>query len=170
MLFHFVILGDCIDLDLGMENGQIQDNKITASSDTGQAKNGRLNKIGSWCAATSDSNPYLQIDLQTLHIICAVSTQGNPQGDQWVETYTLQVSTDGATWTNFTEFGQVKVCFVHYPQRIGSFYSCFYCALSCLKQSGPLAYYDQREVYYACEHAHINMRNSTRPLSIRIDQ
>ena len=104
------ILGDCIDLDLGMESGNIPDNNITASSAISQAKNGRLNNAGSWCADTADNNtPYLQIDLQTLHIICAVSTQGNSQADQWVETYTLQISSNGTTWTDYEEFGQVKV-------------------------------------------------------------
>ena len=44
-----------------------------------------------------------------MHIIYAVSTQGNPQADEWVVTYTLQVSTNGTTWTDYEEFGQVKV-------------------------------------------------------------
>ena len=57
----------------------------------------------------SDSSPYLQIDLQIPYIICAVSTQGNSQGSQWVESYTLQSSTDGTTWTDYKENGQVKV-------------------------------------------------------------
>ena len=92
-----------------MASGRIPDGNITASSAISQAKNGRLNNAGAWCASTSDVNPYLQIDLQTLHIICAVSTQGNSQADQWVETYTLQTSTNGTTWTDFEEFGQVKV-------------------------------------------------------------
>jgi len=97
-----------------MESGAIADNEITASTllnASTSAKNGRLNYTAgsSWCAATNDSNPYLQIDLQTLHIICAVSTQGNSQADQWVETYTLQSSTDGTTWTDYEEDGQVKV-------------------------------------------------------------
>ena len=69
-------------MDLGMESRSIPDSKIKASSvqnASTPASNSRLNlKSGSsWCAGTSDSNPYLQIDLQTLHIICAVSTQGN---------------------------------------------------------------------------------------------
>ena len=97
-----------------MENGRILDSGITASSEQSAntpAKNGRLNYTlgSSWCAATSDNNPYLQIDLQTLHIICAVSTQGNSQADQWVKTYKLKLSTDGSTWTNYKESGQVKV-------------------------------------------------------------
>ena len=85
LTFHTV--GDCVDLILGMENGVILDSKITASSvqsaSNTPAKNGRLNYASgsSWCAGTSDTNPYLQIDLQTLHIICAVSTQGNSQAD-----------------------------------------------------------------------------------------
>ena len=95
-----------------MEDRRILDTGINASSCRTPAKNGRLNYASgsSWCAGTSDTNPYLQIDLQTLHIICAVSTQGNSKEDQWVKTYTLQLSTDGITWTNYTELGgQVKV-------------------------------------------------------------
>ncbi len=97
-----------------MEGGSIPDSNITASSELNAntpAKNGRLNFASgsSWCAATSDTNSYLQIDLQTLHIICAVSTQGNSQADKWVTNYTLQSSTDGSTWKYYTEIGQVKV-------------------------------------------------------------
>ena len=97
-----------------MESLAIPDSRINSSSELNvntPAKNGRLNFIAgsSWCASTNDSNPYLQIDLQTLHIICAVSTQGNSHGDQWVETYNLQTSVDGITWTDYEEFGQVKV-------------------------------------------------------------
>ena len=98
-----------------MGSGTIPDSNINASSvqsASTPAKNGRLNYMSgsSWCAGTSDTNPYLQIDLQTLHIICAVSTQGNSQADQWVKTYTLQLSTNGTTWTDYKEGGQVKVC------------------------------------------------------------
>jgi len=97
-----------------METGSIPDNNITASSiqsASTPASNSRLNFASgsSWCAGTSDSNPYLQIDLQTLHIICAVSTQGNSQAEQWVKTYKLQLSTDGSKWTNYKEGGQLKV-------------------------------------------------------------
>ena len=95
-----------------MEDGRILDTRINASSSSTPAKNSRLNYASesSWCARTSDTNPYLQIDLKTLHIICAVSTQGNSNANQWVETYTLQLSLDGTTWTDYKESGgQVKV-------------------------------------------------------------
>ena len=114
VILTFHTIGDCVDLDLGMENGAIPDSKITSSSvqnASTPANNGRLNYTSgsSWCAVTSDTNPYLQIDLQTLHIICAVSTQGNSQADQWVKNYILQVSTDGTTWKDYKEGGQLKV-------------------------------------------------------------
>ena len=97
-----------------MESGSIRDNNITASSIQSAntpASNSRLNfaSRSSWCAGTDDRNPYLQIDLQTLHIICAVSTQGNSQAEQWVKTYKLQLSTNGSTWSDYKESGQVKV-------------------------------------------------------------
>ncbi|XP_022783225.1 uncharacterized protein LOC111324013 isoform X3 [Stylophora pistillata] len=106
--------GVCTDLNLGVGSGTIQDGHITSSSvqnASTPAKNGRLNYSSgsSWCAGTNDTNPYLQIDLQTLHIICAVSTQGNSQADQWVNNYTLQVSTNGTTWTDYREGGKAKV-------------------------------------------------------------
>ena len=111
------LLASCEQDTLGLADGYILDSQLIASSELNAktpAKNGRLNYTAgsSWCASTNDSNPYLQIDLQTLHIICAVSTQGNSQADQWVETYTLQSSTDGTTWNDYKEDGQVKVIYI----------------------------------------------------------
>lgn len=98
-----------------MSNGYILDRDITSSSVQNAStptKNARLNHVAgsSWCAATNDSEPYLQIDLEMLYIICAVSTQGNYLADQWVKTYMLQSSKDGMTWTDYQETGIVKVC------------------------------------------------------------
>ena len=92
----------------------IPDSWLTSSSKLDAnttAKNGRLNFTGgeSWCASSSDNYPYLEIDLQILHIICAISTQGNHQADQWVKTFGLQSSTDGKTWTNYTQDDQVSI-------------------------------------------------------------
>ena len=122
----------------------IPDSWLTSSSTLNAntpAKNGRLNYTAgqSWCASSSDNYPYLEIDLQTLHIICAVSTQGNHQADQWVKTFSLQSSTDGRTWTNYTDQVSVKVNTSHRlhpclnykiiksPSLIKSFFFCFRC-------------------------------------------
>ncbi|XP_067027504.1 receptor-type tyrosine-protein phosphatase S-like isoform X3 [Acropora muricata] len=104
----------CDQDSLGLENNVlIPDSWLTSSSLLNvntSAKNGRLNYTGqSWCASSGDNYPYLDIDLQILHIICAVSTQGSHQADQWVKTFSLQSSTDGRTWTNYTEDDQVSV-------------------------------------------------------------
>ena len=97
-----------------MENGLIPNERITASSaylDT-PAIFGRLNDVrGSWCTFRNDANKYLQIDLQSLHVICAVSTQGNPVGYWWVKKYTLESSIDNKTWTDYKENGLVKVSY-----------------------------------------------------------
>ena len=110
----FFLIGVCYDNELGMANGYIMDNETTSSSSqdaSTTAKNGRLNYTAgsSWCAGTNDTSPYLQIDLQVRHIICAVSTQGNSKADQWVKTYKLQSSNDGETWSMHKEQGLNKV-------------------------------------------------------------
>ena len=96
-----------------MENGLIPDERITASGAIPgyPASFGRLNDVrGSWCAYYWD-NGYLQIDLQSLHVICAVSTQGNSQYSWWVKKYTLESSIDNKTWTDYKENGLVKVSY-----------------------------------------------------------
>ena len=107
-------LGSCSDRPLGMETGEIFDGSITASSEENDtpAKNGRLNYNAgkSWCAGTQDNNPFLQIDLGTNFVLCAVATQGNSQAEDWVETYQLQTSNDGLNWTDYKEERQVRVC------------------------------------------------------------
>ncbi|XP_068677366.1 uncharacterized protein [Montipora foliosa] len=113
-LMFKLVTASCEQDALGLEKGFILDGQMTSSSDHSSntpAKNGRLNYTAglSWCASTNDSFPYLEIDLQSLHIICAVSTQGNSKADQWIKTYNLQSSTDGTTWTNYTEQGQVGI-------------------------------------------------------------
>ena len=118
-----------------MANGDIPASKITASSKLNPetpAKNGRLNYAAgpSWCARTNDNNPYLQIDLQSLHVICAVSTQGNSKADEWVETYSIQTSTDGVHWTDYDDDGHPKV-----SDNLGQqMFSCYECVCSFYEQ------------------------------------
>ena len=95
-----------------MESGLIPDERITASSaySWDPPSFGRLNDVrGSWCAVRV--NGYLQIDLQSLHVICAVSTQGRGVFRSWVKKYTLQLSTDHKRWTDYKENGLVKVSY-----------------------------------------------------------
>ena len=97
-----------------MENGLIPNERITASTAylDRPASFGRLNDVrGSWCAPRNNANKYLQVDLQSLHVICAVSTQGEGKNRHWVKKYTLQSSTDNKRWTDYKENGLVKVSY-----------------------------------------------------------
>ncbi|XP_046587172.1 discoidin domain-containing receptor 2 isoform X1 [Neodiprion lecontei] len=94
-------ISQCI-APLGMESGEIRDSDITASSsfDSGNVgpHRGRLRQEslgGAWCPKqqiTTDSKEWLEIDLHTVHMITATSTQGrfgNGQGVEFAENYVL---------------------------------------------------------------------------------
>ena len=93
------------------DGAKIANSKFSSSSDfnaSSPASNGRLNYTEgqSWCALSSDSTPYLEVDLGSVYILCAVATQGNSQGDQWVKTYQIKSSEDKSKWKPYTEKGQ----------------------------------------------------------------
>ena len=90
---------------LGMENGNITDTQITASSEyrtTGDnlyAYRGRLHlktardKKGAWAAGQLDENQWLQVDLRSYNAkVTGVATQGRQDARQWVTKYKLQFS------------------------------------------------------------------------------
>ena len=110
------VKGDCGDSAVGVfSDSKISDDKITSStvgnSANTPARNGRLSytKGSSWCASSSDQKPYLQFDLDDLYIICAVSTQGNSKGDQWVKSYQIGYSSDSEDWLIYREQNEEKV-------------------------------------------------------------
>ncbi|XP_071531085.1 discoidin domain-containing receptor 2-like isoform X2 [Panulirus ornatus] len=89
---------------LGMESGRIRDSQITASSSYDVSVTGPFSarlKIerhgGAWCpremVGIDNSKEYLEIDLETTHVISATESQGrfgNGQGVEFVETYMLE--------------------------------------------------------------------------------
>ena len=128
-----------------MENGVIPNSKITTSSKLNAgtpANNSRLNYVAgpSWCAQTNDNNPYLQIDLQSLHVICAVSTQGNSKADEWVETYTIQTSKDGVHWTDYDNDGHPKVSDNGGQEMLTCFVCLCVCVCVCVTFVNQLSY------------------------------
>ena len=96
-----------------MENGEIPDRQITASSqlDANHAANqGRLNlkatgnKAESWSAASSDPSQWLQVDLGSPNTkVTRVATQGRNDAPQWVTKYKLQYSNNGVNFHYYTE-------------------------------------------------------------------
>lgn len=103
-----------------MENGNIADTQITASSEYKNgghylpASQGRLhlkatagNRKGAWAARDKDVNQWLQVDLDSYYVrVTGVATQGREDSDQWVKNYKLQFSNDTETSSFQTYVGK----------------------------------------------------------------
>ena len=99
---------------LGMANGAITDEQISASSEhnptTHSLKFGRLFytlNSGAWVAKVSDDSQWIQIDLLRNNIkVTRLATQGRANYGQWVTSYKLQQSNDGTNFKYYREAGQ----------------------------------------------------------------
>ena len=93
----------------------IYDQRFSASSCSSSdcASNGRLNGQSAWIPSrNNNNNDYLQIDLGSVYVVCAVATQGNPSANDWTETYKIETSLDNVNWQWYQENNAVKVCMV----------------------------------------------------------
>ena len=118
---EFVFLPtECRIYPLGMENREIPNGAVTASStwipaagcEPWQARlnNPRtLGSYGSWSALQNATGQYLQIDLGKERVVNKIATQGRPSYDQWVTSYKLLFSSNGAKWNEYQNNGVVKV-------------------------------------------------------------
>ena len=96
---------------------RIPDNRITASTYVSSnyhpfygRLNGKRGSHGVWCSTNSDDRTgYLQVDMGSVHIICAVATQGATDGYTKVTSYKLKLSLDGSTYNFYMEDNTVKV-------------------------------------------------------------
>ena len=108
---------------LGMENGNITDTQITASSEwrrTGDnlyAYRGRLHLKaagdikGAWATGRLDKYQWLQVDLRSYHArVTGVATQGRQDARQWVKNYKLKFSffNEPGSFQTYKEKGQNK--------------------------------------------------------------
>ena len=104
---------NCFDYPVGVSSPAIiPDNQMTASSYTTtnhsscRAHNGRLNDTrgDGWCSEVPDSNnDWLQIDFNRKIQVCAVATQGDVSGNQWVTDFKLSYSSVGNVWTTYKD-------------------------------------------------------------------
>ena len=95
---------------LGMEDGRIKDDQITASSEHNHAHgptNARLNRpaqsgtTGAWSSKTNDQNQWIQADLLLHQRVVGVILQGRADNyNQYVTKYKVAYSRDGVTWQN----------------------------------------------------------------------
>lgn len=96
-----------------MENGEIRDEQITATSqheELSGPSNARLNfSPFGWVAKTNDLNQWLQVDFQQQAVITGISTQGRRELDQYVKSYTISFSDDGNNFPGYQAGGELKV-------------------------------------------------------------
>ncbi|XP_058476880.1 coagulation factor V [Solea solea] len=114
MEFYGCELDGC-SVPLGIENGLIEDHRITASSAASSWYSGpwkpslaRLDMQGSvnaWQAKHSDRNQWLQVELPHVQKITGIITQGAKSlgKEMYVMSYSLQYSDNGAHWTQYTD-------------------------------------------------------------------
>jgi len=91
---------------LGMEGGQIKPDQITASSqldDQHKPEDGVLNNPSAWKPDDTDVNPYIQIDLLEPTHVTGFITQGKPETNEFVTTYTVYFSNDGVNFLPYTD-------------------------------------------------------------------
>eukprot|EP00794_Sanderia_malayensis_P003261 gene3261-3742_t len=95
---------------LGMENFDIADSAITASSrrsPTTPPSSGRRNAVkafgldGAWCAATNDKNQWFRIDLGEFYNVGFIGLQGHPSANSYVTSFYLKFSPDGNRWVTY---------------------------------------------------------------------
>ena len=90
---------------------------MTASSmiRRGEAWLARLNNnwqiahAGAWIAQSRQAGEWLQIDLREDTIVTKLATQGRPGTTNWVTSYKILFSSDGAKWEEYKENDTVKV-------------------------------------------------------------
>ena len=82
----------------------------SSSSSSNPASDGRLNGARAWIpSSNNNNNDYLQIDLGSVYVVCAVATQGNPSANDWTKTYQIETSLDNVSWQWYEENDITKV-------------------------------------------------------------
>ncbi|XP_041467292.1 uncharacterized protein LOC121417622 [Lytechinus variegatus] len=98
-------------IPLGLENGDVIDTQITASSEdqTYKTATARLHGPQCWQPLIHDKLQWLQVDLLDAHLLTGLSMQGRVDEDYYVTAFSLKYSLMGTIWTVYKdEFKQVK--------------------------------------------------------------
>ena len=101
-----------------MENGEIPDSQISASSEYDAnhgAINSRLNfraqgrRQGAWSSRPNNLKQWLQVNFVRQATVTEILTQGRSNANQWVTSYTVSHSNDGLNFFAYRVNGVVKV-------------------------------------------------------------
>ncbi|XP_064412941.1 coagulation factor V [Latimeria chalumnae] len=111
---------DACSLPLGMENGAIEKNQISASSfyksflQSWEPSLARLNTEGytnAWQAESNNNDQWLQVDLLQFKKISGIITQGASSfgTEKFVRTFAVQHSSDGEKWIPYLKESTEKI-------------------------------------------------------------
>ena len=101
-----------------MENGEILDGQITASSEWNAnhgPANGRVNfkagggRTGAWSSLPNDLNQWLQVDFELQATVTEIMTQGRSDANQWVKSYAVTYSNNGVFFDAYQKNGTIMV-------------------------------------------------------------
>ena len=110
LLIFCVLISACISNPLGMEDGSITDNMITASSThaNGKASWGRLHySLGSWTSRVDSGYQWFQVNfVPEVKQITHIATQGNGRFWWWVMRYYVMHKAEGAALQEYKENDQ----------------------------------------------------------------
>ena len=100
-------------IPLGMEDGSIADEQVTASSNFNGRNpwNGRLNNTnGHWAAGRNDATPWIQVAFSSAVTITAIQAQGAAFGlTQWVEELQIQTGDSESSLSYIMNEGVIAV-------------------------------------------------------------
>ena len=100
---------------LGLENKDIPDSSITASSrnsDNYRASQGRLHQQGTWLAKINGAEQWFQVDFVNWTKVTGVAIQGSGHWQWWVTKFKLAYSYDEEFFSDYRENGDnTKVLF-----------------------------------------------------------
>ena len=111
-------VGPRCDKPLGMKNGRIHANQLTAASIWDRnhgANNARLHwrrtgaRTGAWSARNNNHYQWLQVDFKRYMRIVKIATQGRQDARQWVTKYYVRYSQDCAHFADYEENSNRKV-------------------------------------------------------------
>ena len=100
----------CRSPPVGMQDGWILDQQLTASSEgmwlnlrVFKPRDARLWQLStSWVSSVIDRHPWIQISFAPeIKLISGIATQGNPSHDWWTTSYTLKYSIIGKSWRDY---------------------------------------------------------------------
>ncbi|XP_047200502.1 macrophage mannose receptor 1 [Hippoglossus stenolepis] len=93
---------------LGVEDGNITDSQLSASSSIGAftPNKARLNGNSCWMPSGNPTSSWIQVDLGQTRKVTGIVIQGCPHNEHWLTKFKIQHSMDGATWTDYTGDGR----------------------------------------------------------------